>query len=73
MRGLTAFLGSLAITRETAVRGLPQQTLACAVVVMLAWAELPQVMLAGVRRGYSGVRQDSGDRSTHGLSLCRLR
>ena len=36
--GLTAFLGSLALTRETAVIGLPQHILSCAMVVMLAWA-----------------------------------
>src|SRR5215470_5082185 len=50
--GLTAFLGSLAITCETEVIGLPQQTLACAVVVMAARTQLPQVVLASVIRGY---------------------
>jgi hypothetical protein len=55
--GLTAFLGSLAITRETEVIGLPQQTLACAEVVVAAGAQLSQVMLAGVIRWCIAVRQ----------------
>ena len=58
--GLAAFFGSLAITRQTEVIGLPQQTLSCAVVVVVAWAQLPQVMLAGVIRGSMHVRQESG-------------
>jgi len=53
--GLTALLGSLTITRQTQVIGLPQQTLSCTMVLMAARAQLPQVMLAGVIRGYIGV------------------
>src|SRR5262245_41265945 len=52
---LTAFLGSLAITRETEVIGLPQQTLACAVVVVAAGAQLSQVMLANGKPGITVI------------------
>jgi hypothetical protein len=58
--GLAAFFGSLAITRQTEVIGLPQQTLSCAVVVVVAWAQLPQVMLADVIRWTVAVRPESG-------------
>ena len=67
--GLTVFLGSLALTRETEVIGLPQQTLACIVVVMAAGTQLSQVMLAGIICWYIAVRQDRG-RATCAPCLC---